>query len=594
MKNFDFLLNRVANLSFWLVALTIPFPMFINLTCGLFEATGIVAFCYQIKCHSFSPKIDKSVTLLFLIALYPLVDVLLVHPQIQISSVYRNIFVIPIQLWLMPLAYIPMQRYAPDFRVLLKSFFLGTILLTLVFVIVYVASLITEFGGISYSLLNLELCMGSICTMILHRTYLGIDLCLGICAIFQLYLYDSSRKNLLIVISTALLYGFIIFFSGARIALLCFTLSILFILFYIIYNRISNKKLALFFIILSSLIPCIFLLSQDRIQSLLFSIYSGDPRIKFSDPRFQIWNCVFQFIAKIPLFGLGTQQFWEPLTDAYQKSHFILGLNGGQPLSTHNEYLDFYLEFGIIGVGILLAYLISLFRKKEILTSLIVIIVIATNLFFENLLHRLAGIIIIMGVTILTANIHVNKNKDITIKKKQNRIAIFILSLLIVSGLSIKYINKDKTQYFSGFQRYLKVLDTLPKPVPHEIEKEKGLVIDSTTSSSPYGNTAYTYIRFDETELNAKNSMSYTIYVYVTKDFNGSAVKTMVEKNHSVTTNECEYDLSKKGSWQKLHIEETNESGNFETSIQVQKNGASDFKNMQGRVIFTKPRIIYH
>ncbi len=271
-----------------------------------------------------------------------------------------------------------------------------------------------------------------------------------------------------------------------------------------------------------------------------------------------------------------------------------MGLNGGQPLSTHNEYLDFYLEFGIIGVGILLAYLISLFRKKEILTSLIVIIVIATNLFFENLLHRLAGIIIIMGVTILTANIHVNKNKDISIKKKQNRIAIFILSILIVSGLSIKYINKDKTQYFSSFQRYLKVLDTLPKPVPHEIEKEKGLVIDSTTSSSPYGNTAYTYIRFDGKGLNAKDSMSYTIYVYVTKDFNGSAVKTMVEKNHSVTTNECEYDLSKKGSWQKLHIEETNESGNFETSIQVEKKGSSDFKNMQGRVIFTKPRIIYH
>ena len=120
------------------------------------------------------------------------------------------------------------------------------------------------------------------------------------------------------------------------------------------------------------------------------------------------------------------------------------------------------------------------------------------------------------------------------------------------------------------------------------------MVIDSTTSSSPYGNTAYTYIRFDETELNAKDSMSYIIYVYVTKDFNGSAVKTMVEKNHSITTKECVYDLNRKGIWQKLYIGESGEAGNFTTSIQVQKKGAADFKGLKGKVIFIKPTIKYH
>ena len=594
MKNFDFLLNRVANLSFWLVALTIPFPMFINLTCGLFEATGIVAFCYQIKCHSFSPKMDKSVTLLFLIALYPLVDVLLVHPQIPLDGVYRNIFIIPIQLWLMPLAYIPMQRYAPDFRILLKAFSLGTVLLAAVVSIVYISSLIFEFDGISYSFMNLKLCLEAVSLMILHRTYLGLDLILGICAVFQLYQYSPTRKNLLLLFGVSLFFGSIIFLTSARIALLCFAFSIFMITAYIAYKHISNKRLALTVFISAFLLLSLILFSQERVQNTIYTLLSNDTKFVTLDPRFQIWNYISHFIDKVPWYGLGTQQYWPLLIKEYQNNNFIAGLNGNQPLSPHNEYLDFYLEYGFIGIAILIAFVLSLRKKNLILSSFMVMTIIAINLLFENLLHRLPGIITLMGVTILTANIHIDKESETSDKKKFSILPILIISLLIVSGLSIKYILKDKTQFFSTFQRYLKVQDTLPKPIPHEVEKEKGMVIDSTTSSSPYGNTAYTYIRFDETELNAKDSMSYIIYVYVTKDFNGSAVKTMVEKNHSITTKECVYDLNRKGIWQKLYIGESGEAGNFTTSIQVQKKGAADFKGLKGKVIFIKPTIKYY
>ena len=265
--------------------------------------------------------------------------------------------------------------------------------------------------------MNLKLCLEAVSLMILHRTYLGFDLILGICAVFQLYQYSPTRKNLLFVIWCLSVFGSIIFLTSARIALLCFCFLHFMITAYIAYKHISNKRLALTVFISAFLLLSLILFSQERVQNTIYTLLSNDTKFVTLDPRFQIWNYISHFIDKVPWYGLGTQQYWPLLIKEYQSNNFIAGLNGNQPLSPHNEYLDFYLEYGFIGIAILIAFVLSLRKKNLILSSFMVMTIIAINLLFENLLHRLPGIITLMGVTILTANIHIDKEPKRPIKE---------------------------------------------------------------------------------------------------------------------------------------------------------------------------------
>ena len=122
-----------------------------------------------------------------------------------------------------------------------------------------------------------------------------------------------------------------------------------------------------------------------------------------------------------------------------------------------------------------------------------------------------------------------------------------------------------------------------------------GYKMDKTSEVSTMGDNAYSIINitnlFNKDTLSSRDEFYYaSIYCYVSKDFNGSWARISAGNVISGKVFK-EYDLKRKGEWQKLKI-------SFRTTGQISpvyliwsKNMATDFYNLQGNVIFANPEI---
>jgi hypothetical protein len=124
-------------------------------------------------------------------------------------------------------------------------------------------------------------------------------------------------------------------------------------------------------------------------------------------------------------------------------------------------------------------------------------------------------------------------------------------------------------------------------------ENSIGYNMDSTCNVSTWGNNAYSYSDisslFKSDSINAKYDTYYSsVYCFVSKDFNGTWARISTEGGASGKFKH-EYDLSKKGTWQKLQIYFKTNSGIPPVYLFWAKNGATDFYHLKGHIIFAYP-----
>jgi hypothetical protein len=122
-----------------------------------------------------------------------------------------------------------------------------------------------------------------------------------------------------------------------------------------------------------------------------------------------------------------------------------------------------------------------------------------------------------------------------------------------------------------------------------------GYKMDSTSNASTWDNNAYSYtnisrlFKYDSiTDVN--ESYISSVYCFVSEEFNGTWVNLSAEGDASGKIVQ-EYDLNKKGVWQKLQI-------NFRNTVSLKtppvylswsKFGVADFSSMHGYVIYAFP-----
>ena len=99
------------------------------------------------------------------------------------------------------------------------------------------------------------------------------------------------------------------------------------------------------------------------------------------------------------------------------------------------------------------------------------------------------------------------------------------------------------------------------------------------------------------TELKASDGDSFTssVFCFVTEDFDGTSVTLSVDSR--VITEKlvsgnlyANYNLQKRGEWQKLEINFTAKNGDIPIYISFLKNGVKDFSKLRGSVIFAFPQ----
>ena len=246
--------------------------------------------------------------------------------------------------------------------------------------------------------------------------------------IFFLYLknnFDYSKFKFLIwIIEIIAIISIIILQS--RLGLL----SIIFIYFSIFMTqRLIRKKTIFSFLII--LISFIYFSNTTNSNILSYNFSEDESSIQ----RIEFYNTAIDLIKQKPLFGFGLGSWkYESLSYSSLKNETIL-----VPYYTHNDFLQTFVEMGILGFIIYLSFFIKIgfeiFKKFKLdsfyFYSGIVLVVFFGNTMLNFPVHRSQEIIpfIIFSALILS-----NSNIKLLWNKKKPLFIYFLLILLIPSS----------------------------------------------------------------------------------------------------------------------------------------------------------------
>lgn len=242
--------------------------------------------------------------------------------------------------------------------------------------------------------------------LLLERPYIGFIAVLGLLLAIERAIMVVKYKYLW-AINALLLFLFIVLIS-ARISII--TLFILAVVYLIFYARISwvKKGISLVsFVILFGIL----VLTNKNISERFFVKSNLEESLKVAsdyEPRIVIWNCAYTMTKKSDFNSIigfdGYKTISNNFLDCYastienpsKKEYFLT-----EKFNSHNQFIDFYLIGGLIGLLLFVTFFIKLFI--EVRSNFFqMAIVISFLLFFcvENIFYRQFGCYLV-GIFIL-------------------------------------------------------------------------------------------------------------------------------------------------------------------------------------------------
>jgi O-antigen ligase len=231
-------------------------------------------------------------------------------------------------------------------------------------------------------------------TYSIHPSYLAMYVLLSAFIAFESW-YDHSLKLGIRFgwLFTGVFLSLSLYFISSRAGILA---GLLMILFYAGNKILRYKKSRLIWIItviiLVSSLPLI--RKNDRVNNLLTGISDKKGVIfKVQDERLVIWKSVINLIKQNPIIGVGIGDVRTELTNEYLR----IGEEklGRERLNAHNQFLEIFIEGGVIGFAIfiaLLGFMIYIaIKDKNLLYGLFIMMMIVFFM-FETVLYRLAGV----------------------------------------------------------------------------------------------------------------------------------------------------------------------------------------------------------
>ena len=228
-----------------------------------------------------------------------------------------------------------------------------------------------------------------------HQTvYYAIYLCIGVAILLHKDDIVGSKFRRWILLGFFVFLIFLISnkdgFLGLASILLLFTLQ---------YARRLSMKIALIVALVAA--TSIYTLANPRMNESVRKILSGkieldqNARYGFST-RLLSWDASLNLIRVRPFRGYGVAHAQDALDAEYKRLEYAFPLR--EHLNAHNQFLQFWIETGVIGSiswGLILAFLcfraihFSLSNKYLILSFVLLLFV---NSLFESVMNRFSGI----------------------------------------------------------------------------------------------------------------------------------------------------------------------------------------------------------
>ncbi|MBR5971571.1 MAG: O-antigen ligase family protein [Paludibacteraceae bacterium] len=413
----------------------------------------------------------------------------------------------------------------------------------------------------------------------IHRSYSNLNAILGFIGLGYLWCQGkSSFLSITTVLYTipALLFCIVNNSRGETIALL------LVIIYYIVRITIKSKKRMIFagISLLAIILIAIHFFPENRTIQTIKELNTENSELQ-NNPRIQIWKSAKIIAMERPLFGYGVNNFEAPLNQQFDKADFLDGTF--YEYNTHNQYICFQLEYGIIGVLLLIALLISMLTKgssqeRKFLFAPMTILWLFSFL-FESFLDRYNGCAT-FSLTLLILSLDQKEEYPFHFNKKR----FYYLPTVVVGVIVTLFLY---TYYDACNQEGKHVIN-------QKIFKDdfQGGQVHLFNPSGPYtftrNNQIFGYQQIAFSNLTDEQEGVFEIEVYVTKEFNGNACCISTELSDGSYPILCIYDLNKKEEWQKFEIELTKGP---QTILCFDIHTPAAYKEKAGTVYLRNPRI---
>lgn len=233
--------------------------------------------------------------------------------------------------------------------------------------------------------------------LLLERPYIGFVAVLG----FLLSLENAiifAKYRWLYLVNAIILILFIILISARISIITLFCVSMVFFLFY--YKVKWHQKV--FFTIALILLFGIVISTNKNISERFFIKKNIEESLKVAsdyEPRILIWNCAnnmtekddFSFITGFKGYEIVSNNFLDcystTIENESKKEYFL-----SEKFNSHNQFIDFYLIGGILGLLLFTGFFVKLFYEaKTNFFSTAIVISFLLFFFVENIFYRQFG-----------------------------------------------------------------------------------------------------------------------------------------------------------------------------------------------------------
>jgi hypothetical protein len=228
----------------------------------------------------------------------------------------------------------------------------------------------------------------------LHPAYFGLYVVFIQYLIFEIYKTTSGKVHKLFLVGFYLFFFIVLFMLSSKAAIIS-SLILTFCLIFFIRLPLLIKACTLTAIVIFSVL-FVFLNPRMRIFKDTFTTgLSINPEARFGhDLRILSWDASIEVIKDNWLLGVGEANKEEALVKIYKAKGYIVPAQ--EMFNSHNQYLDFLVGGGLVGIGLYLTGLTLLLiksYKENNYTLLAFVLIFSFAAFFENLLARYAGIL---------------------------------------------------------------------------------------------------------------------------------------------------------------------------------------------------------
>lgn len=202
----------------------------------------------------------------------------------------------------------------------------------------------------------------------MHPTYLGAYIIFSLSLLLKKLITTKTHKLPTILALLLLTSGVVFINSRIIFSLYVFLIfsTLLFSLF-LLYKKRKNRILTLvMFVTVMAVFSIVKILSNTFIGTRLTNELQWELTDQrdtnynkkiTADSRIARWQSSIEAISKKPVFGYGTYSEKDVLSGYYKRNGLLISYKNRY--DSHNIYLSFLVEYGILGLSLLLLYLIS-------------------------------------------------------------------------------------------------------------------------------------------------------------------------------------------------------------------------------------------